>query len=106
MKLEERMRLKVSVTQEDIDMGESHPSSCPIARAVKRDLGGTNVQIHYGCGIVLLKDEDENVYKYYNILITPEAEHFMVRFDGIGRDSVYPQEFELEFVKTGGWCDA
>lgn len=81
----------VSVTQDDIDMGETHSClNCPIALAMKRALPLDATFVHVRATYVSTD--------WHNAPLPACAVEFIKKFD-FGRAKVEPFEFNLTFVK-------
>ena len=84
------MRIKINVTQEDIDKGyKGCPGQCPIARAMERD---GYIQPSVNCLAIFFGFDD----KRWIGKLTDEMADFVVLFDKGW--SVQPQIFETEVI--------
>jgi hypothetical protein len=84
-------RLKVTVTQEDIDEGErGECSRCPIALAIKRVFSNTFVSVN---GADARVEEVDGRRRWYSL--SKSAREFIASFDSDGKIAVKPATFVL-----------
>ena len=81
-------RVKIEITANDIRLGKrGQPTSCPIARAIKRELGDHPKVGGSGSFSIMLGGE----YQRYSA--PDKAGKFVYRFDTDGKDAVKPFSF-------------
>jgi len=87
------MRVKIEVTQEDIDLGVvADGDSCPIARSLRRIFPDLDVYVG-GCYFDLI---DEGI-EIASVTLPKTAQRFIDRFDG-ERATVRPETFYVTGV--------
>ncbi len=84
------LKLRINVTQDDIDNGErSNPNCCPIAHAVTR-MGFSSVRVEEA--VIGFTDAYKEIYK--GVPLTRAAKRFIKRFDRFKK--VHPSTFIIQ----------
>lgn len=95
-------RITINVTQDDIDRGEqSGTSSCPVARAITREIG-TRVSVlttgahGYIPRKTFLKFWQKSPEKFIRITFPSSVSKFIVNFDSYGPKDIHVKPFKFE----------